>query len=165
MLCFARDGERGGPQTVRWTARAISGHDGRMSVLISTTYLGGLRCEATHGPSTSKLLSDAPVDNLGKGESFSPTDLVATAMGTCMATTMGIYAQRQEIDLRGMTVTVEKEMTTEPPRRIARLTVDVRVPVAGTHPHREALERAALNCPVAKSVHPDVALPVRFVWQ
>jgi uncharacterized OsmC-like protein len=135
-----------------------------MSVHISTTYLGGLRCEATHGPSRGKLLTDAPVDNMGKGESFSPTDLVATALGTCMATTMGIYAQRHEIELRGMSVAVEKEMTKEPPRRIAQLTVEVRVPLAATHPQREALERAALTCPVAKSLHPDVALPVRFVW-
>ena len=136
-----------------------------MSVHISTTYLGGLRCEATHGPSQSKQLTDAPVDNMGKGESFSPTDLVATALGTCMATTMGIYAQRQEIDLGSVTVAVEKEMTKEPPRRIAQLTVELRVPLASAHPHREALECAALTCPVARSLHPDVALPVRFVWQ
>ena len=135
-----------------------------MSVHISTTYFGGLRCEATHGPSQCKLLTDAPVDNLGKGESFSPTDLVATALGTCMATTMGIYAQRHEIELGGLTVSVEKEMTREPPRRVAQLTVELRVPLPEAHPQREALERAALTCPVAKSLHPEMALPVRFVW-
>ncbi len=136
-----------------------------MSVPISTTYVGGLRCESTHGPSQSKLLTDAPVDNMGKGESFSPTDLVATALGTCMATTMGIYAQRHEIDLTGLSVSVEKEMSKDAPRRIVQLTVELRVPLAESHPHREALERAALTCPVAKSLHPDVALPVRWVWE
>lgn len=136
-----------------------------MSVPISTTYVGGLRCESTHGPSQCKLLTDAPVDNMGKGESFSPTDLVATALGTCMATTMGIYAQRHEIDLTGLSVSVEKEMSKDAPRRIVQLTVELRVPLAESHPHREALERAALTCPVAKSLHPDVALPVRWVWE
>ena len=136
-----------------------------MSVHISTTYLGGLRCDSTHGPSQSKLLTDAPVDNMGKGEAFSPTDLVATALGTCMATTMGIYAQRNDIELGRVAVSVEKEMTKEPPRRIAQLTVELSVPLASTHPQREALERVALTCPVAKSLHPDVALPVKFVWQ
>ncbi len=135
-----------------------------MSVPISTTYPGGLRCESTHGPSQCKLLTDAPVDNMGKGESFSPTDLVATALGTCMATTMGIYAQRHEIDLTGLSVSVEKEMSKDAPRRIVQLTVELRVPLAESHPHREALERAALTCPVAKSLHPDVALPVKWVW-
>ncbi len=137
---------------------------GAMSVHISTTYLGDLRCEATHGPSSMNLLTDAPVDNMGKGESFSPTDLVATALGTCMATTMGIYAKRQDIDLGRIAVSVEKEMTKESPRRIAQLTVELRVPLPESHAHREALERAALTCPVAKSLHADVAMPVRFVW-
>ncbi len=136
-----------------------------MSVHISTQYLGGLRCEAIHGPSQNKLLTDAPVDNLGKGESFSPTDLVATALGTCMVTTMAIYAQKNGIEFpAGAGVAVEKEMTQEPPRRVAQLTVELRVPLPASHPQREALERAARHCPVAKSLHPDVALPVRFVW-
>lgn len=143
----------------------IRGRTWPVSVHISTQYLGGLRCEATHGPSQRKLLTDAPVDNMGKGESFSPTDLVATALGTCMATTMGIYAQRNDIELGEVGVAVEKEMSTDAPRRIARLTVELRVPLPATHPQREALERAALYCPVAKSVHPDIALPVRFVWK
>lgn len=160
-------GHSSGHESANWTldaARIFAEGRGTMSVSISTIYSGGLRCESTHGPSQSKLLTDAPVDNMGKGEAYSPTDLVATALGTCMATTMGIYAQRNEIDLRGMSVAVEKEMTKEPPRRIAQLTVELRVPLAESHPHREALERAALTCPVAKSLHPDVQLPVRFLW-
>ena len=79
-------------------------------VPIEAVYEGDLRCRATHGPSKAELLTDAPVDNQGKGESFSPTDLVATALGTCIATTMGIFAKRHEIDLRGMRVSVKKEM-------------------------------------------------------
>ncbi|MEA3210506.1 MAG: putative redox protein [Chthoniobacter sp.] len=137
----------------------------RMSVHISVQYLGDLRCEATHGPSQNQFLTDAPVDNQGKGEAFSPTDLVATALGTCMATTMGIFARRHEIDLRGLSVSVEKEMTTDPPRRIARLTTELRLPLPANHPQREALERAALSCPVHRSLHPDVEQPIKFVWQ
>jgi uncharacterized OsmC-like protein len=136
-----------------------------MSVSISIDYRGELRCEATHGPSQTKLLTDAPVDNCGKGEAFSPTDLVATALGTCMATTMGIFAQRHNIDLRGMRVSVTKEMSKEPPRRIAQLTTELHMPLPATHPQRDALERAALTCPVHKSLHSEVALPVTFVWQ
>lgn len=133
-------------------------------VKISIEYHGGLRCEATHGPSGNKLLTDAPVDNHGKGESFSPTDLVATALGTCMATVMGIYAQQHEIDLRGMKVSVAKEMTQTPPRRIARLTCEIVMPLPATHPRREVLERVALTCPVHQSLHPDVEKPITFVW-
>ncbi|HYR57960.1 MAG TPA: OsmC family protein [Chthoniobacteraceae bacterium] len=136
-----------------------------MSVHISTSYLGDLRCEAAHGPSQSKLLTDAPRDNMGKGEAFSPTDLVATALGTCMATTMGIFAKRHDIDLRGLSVSVEKEMSADAPRRVSRLTVELRVPLAAAHPQREALESAALTCPVAQSIRTDIALPVKFVWQ
>jgi putative redox protein len=133
-------------------------------VQINLEYAGELRCEAQHGPSGQKLTTDAPVDNHGKGESFSPTDLVATALGTCMLTVMGIFAGRHEIDLRGARVTVQKEMTTGPVRRIARLTTELHMPIPATHPQREALERVALTCPVHQSLHPDVDKPVRFVW-
>lgn len=135
-----------------------------MSVRIEAAYQGDLRCQATHGPSGAVLLTDAPVDNQGKGESFSPTDLVATAMATCMMTIMGIFARRHEIDLRGTTVSVDKEMTQVPVRKISRLTCEIRVPLPEDHPHREALERAALTCPVHQSLAPDVEKPVRFVW-
>ena len=127
-------------------------------------YLGGLRCHATHGPSRNTVITDAPVDNHGKGESFSPTDLVATALGTCMVTVMGIFAQRHEIDLRGMKVTVRKEMTQVPVRRIARLPTEIVVPLPATHPHREALERAALTCPVHQSLLAEIEKPVNFIW-
>ena len=133
-------------------------------VTISIDYLGGLRCEATHGPSQTKLLTDAPVDNHGKGESFSPTDLVATALGVCMSTVMGIFAEKNGIDLRGLKVTVQKEMTQVPVRRISRLTVQLVFPLPPTHPHRATLERIALTCPVYESLHPEMEKPVAFVW-
>ena len=133
-------------------------------IQITIDYLGGLRCHATHGPSQNTVITDAPVDNHGKGESFSPTDLVATALGTCMATVIGIFAERHGVDLRGMKVTVGKEMTQVPVRRIARLTTEIVVPLSAAHPHREALERAALTCPVPQSLHPEVEKPVNFIW-
>jgi len=133
-------------------------------ISIAIEYQGGLRCQATHGPSQNTLLTDAPVDNCGKGESFSPTDLVATALGTCMATVMGIYAERHNIDLKGMKVTVGKEMTQVPVRRIARLTVEISMPLPASHPQKSAFENAALTCPVHQSLHPDVEKPVVFRW-
>ena len=90
-------------------------------VHISISYTGDLHCVAVHGPSQSEVATDAPVDNNGKGEAFSPTDLVATALGTCMATVMSIAAQRHQIDLNGMTVEITKEMSKDTPRRIVRL--------------------------------------------
>ena len=135
-----------------------------MSVHIDIEYLGGLRTSAKHGPSGNTLITDAPVDNHGKGEAFSPTDLAATSLGTCMVTVMGIYAERHGIDLRGTTVHVEKEMIQTPVRRIGRLAAEIRVPLPADHPQREALERAALTCPVHQSLHPDVEKPVTFVW-
>ncbi len=136
-----------------------------MSVQIEIFYSGELRCAATNGPSAMTLVTDAPLDNHGKGESFSPTDLVATALGTCMLTLMGIFAQRHSVDLRGTTASVTKEMTSAPPRRIARLATTIRVSLSPDHPHREALERAALTCPVHQSLHPEIAKPVEFVWR
>ena len=133
-------------------------------IQITTEYLGGLRCRSTHGPSQATVLTDAPVDNHGKGESFSPTDLVATALGSCMATVMGIFAERHAIDLRGMKITVVKEMTQVPVRRIARLTTEIVIPLPPAHPHRGALERAALTCPVHQSLHLEMEKPVTFAW-
>jgi len=134
-------------------------------VKISITYVGGLRCEAAHGPSGQKLFTDAPVDNHGKGESFSPTDLVATALGSCMATIMGIAAERHKIDLTAMRIGVTKEMSLDAPRRIARLTTVIDVPLPAEHPDRDLLERAALTCPVYQSLHPDIEKPLEFRWR
>ncbi len=133
-------------------------------VKVSIRYEGGLRCAAVHGPSGTAINTDAPVDNHGRGESFSPTDLVAAGLGTCMATVMGIVAERHGIDLRGMRVEVTKEMSADTPRRIARLATTIRMPVAADHPQRALLENAALICPVHQSLHPDVQKPVDFHW-
>jgi putative redox protein len=133
-------------------------------VKLSTTYEGGLRCRATHGPSGTTLVTDAPVDNHGKGESFSPTDLVATALGACMMTVMGIVAERHGVDLTGMTAETEKVMTAQPPRRIASLRTRITIPLPADHPHRERLETAARACPVHGSLHPEIDAAVEFVW-
>jgi putative redox protein len=117
-----------------------------------------------HGPSGNTLLTDAPVDNQGKGEAFSPTDLVATALGTCIATIMGIVAEREKIDLSGMRITVQKEMSADPPRRIARLSARVMFPSPLDKPHRAKLERAAQSCPVHQTLHGNVEMPVEFVY-
>src|SRR5437868_14529253 len=113
-------------------------------VNISIKYRGDLHCDATHGPSHANLATDAPTDNKGKGEAFSPTDLVATALGTCMSTTMGIRAQELGLDLRGMTVSVQKEMSRDAPRRIVGLASEVHIPLPPDCPQRELLEQTAL---------------------
>jgi putative redox protein len=133
-------------------------------VEVNVTYDGGLRCRALHGPSGMELTTDAPRDNMGKGEAFSPTDLMATALATCVATTMAIVANRKGYDLPGLTVHVEKHMTTEPPRRVARLPLIVTVPLPADHPDRELLEKTAHGCPVHRSIHPDCEMPIEFVW-
>jgi putative redox protein len=133
-------------------------------VEIRARYEGDLHCVATHGPSGAELATDAPVDNHGRGESFSPTDLVATALGTCMLTTMGIVAQRHGWKLDGSSARVVKGMVTDPIRRIGSLTVELLLPGTLDERARTTLERTALTCPVHKSLHPDVSIPVRFVW-
>jgi len=134
-------------------------------VQIDIRYEGELRCKAVHGPSQRELLTDAPTDNHGRGESFSPTDLVATALGSCMLTIMGIAAQKNDWDLRGTRVSVTKHMAADPARRIARLDVEIRV--AGRHDQRarKTLERAASTCPVHRTLGDNVEIPVRFLWE
>lgn len=133
-------------------------------VKINIEYQGELHCEAVHGPSNCKLSTDAPADNCGRGESFSPTDLVATALGTCVATIMGIYADRHELDLKGMAVKVEKQMSTDQPRRIMRLPVHITVPIALDERHRKSIEAAAGHCPVHQSLRADIDAPLTFVY-
>lgn len=139
-----------------------------MAVRITANYGGALRCTATHGPSGDRLVTDAPVDNHGKGEAFSPTDLVAAALGTCLLTIAGMVAERDGIDLSGTTVTVDKEMAAHPLRRIARLACRVTVPAeraARIEPRdRRKLEKAADACPVRASLHPDTAVEIVFDW-
>ena len=133
-------------------------------VKIDMKYEGQLRLQVQHGPSGTTLLTDAPVDNHGKGESFSPTDLVAAALGSCMGTLMGIVAERHGIDLTGMTLLVEKDMVTEPVRRIGKLAVTIVVPRVKDKKDQKLLEKAALTCPVNRSLHPEIDIPVVFKW-
>lgn len=133
-------------------------------VSITSTYDGGLRCSSTHGPSGVTLITDAPVDNHGKGESFSPTDLVATAVANCMLTVMGIAAERHGVDLKGATVTIGKEMSADLPRRIVGLKSVMTIPLPADHPHRILLEGAAKACPVKQSLAPGIDSSVEFRW-
>ena len=134
-------------------------------VNISVCYDGELHCSATHGPSHASISTDAPTDNQGKGEAFSPTDLVATALATCMATTMALRAAKEGVDLRKMTVSVSKKMSNDAPRRIVALPSEVHVPLPPNCPQRELLEQAALNCPVHKSLPPEIDRPTKFFWE
>ncbi len=133
-------------------------------VRIDIDYRGRLRCGARHAPSGETLTTDAPVDNQGRGETFSPTDLVATALGTCVATIMGIYAERNGIALEGMRAVVEKEMTSEAPRRIARLSLAFRMPPGLSAGARTSLEAFVDACPVRRSLHPSIEVPIRFEY-
>ena len=137
-----------------------------MSVEINTVYDGHLHCTATHGPSQVQLSTDAPLDNGGRGESFSPTDLVATALGTCVMTILGLVAERHQIDLRGTQVNVIKEMVQKPIRRIGALRTTVRFPEGlqvGAE-DRQRLEAAAHQCPVHQSIHSDIDAPIEFIY-
>jgi putative redox protein len=133
---------------------------------VKTTYLGDLRTDSTHLQSGNKLITDAPTDNMGKGEAFSPTDLLATATGTCILTTMAIVAQRDEIELVGSEVEVTKIMTQSPPRRIARLEINLKMKsnIALSPEQIQKLENTAHKCPVSLSLHPDVEQVLMFEW-
>ena len=133
-------------------------------VTISATYEGDLCCTAVHGPSEATLQTDAPKDNEGLGRYFSPTDLVATALATCILTTMGIVARRRGIDLKGASASVEKHMNASP-RRIGRLPVALTISGSYTDEQRKVLENAAATCPVHKSLHPDIDAAITFDWQ
>ncbi|MBT4466675.1 MAG: OsmC family protein [Planctomycetes bacterium] len=136
-----------------------------MSVSVEIAYEGQLRCKAIHGPSQCHVITDAPVDNHGKGAHFSPTDLVATALGTCTLTLLGIVADRHGISLEGTTVKVEKHMVAEPVRRIGRLPVDIYMGQPIDDKYKDRLIKAAETCPVKQSVHPDIDLSINFHWK
>ncbi|MBC7383562.1 MAG: OsmC family protein [Bacteroidia bacterium] len=119
-------------------------------------YQGELRCKAKHLQSDTVIITDAPVDNYGKGEAFSPTDLLATALGTCMLTIMGIEANKLNVNIDGANLTIKKIMGTLP-RRIVKIEITMVVPDAGiSEINKELLRDAGINCPVAKSLHPDL---------
>jgi putative redox protein len=132
-------------------------------VEIQVLYEGDLHTRCVHGPSGSVLETDAPKDNEGRGERFSPTDLLATALGSCMLTVMGILARRRGWDVTGARARVEKHMATAPVRRIGRVVLEFQMPPLPEEA-RGPLERAAHSCPVHKSLHPEVEVDVRFHW-
>ncbi|MDQ7821188.1 MAG: OsmC family protein [Candidatus Eremiobacteraeota bacterium] len=137
-----------------------------MAVEVDIFYEGDLHCRAVHLPSGSSFMTDAPVDNGGKGELFSPTDLVGTALGSCILTIMGLVAQRNSLDIRGAKVHVKKEMAAAPVRRIGSLHATVTIPrgSALSPAARTKLEQTAKACPVRQSLHPDVELHIDIVY-
>ena len=129
-----------------------------------TIYLGDLRTENEHIRSGQKLITDAPVDNQGKGEAFSPTDLVATALSDCMMTIIGIKARDKGLDLKGTSIETTKNMSAEP-RRIGEIVVEFTFPKNDfSEKDKAILEAVTKNCPVALSLHPDVKQTVKFNW-
>jgi putative redox protein len=133
-------------------------------VKMTIQYKGDLHCDLTHGPSGSRISTDAPKDNMGRGEAFSPTDLVGAALASCIVTTMAIFAKRDGIPFEGARAEVSKEMT-PPPRRIGALPVRVILPKSIPESYRAKLEEVAHTCPVHRSLHPDVQLPIEIVYE
>ncbi len=131
-------------------------------VEINSTYIGGLRCKAIHKPSGVVLETDAPTDNHGKGESFSPTDLLAASLGVCYLTTMGLAAEDRGINMKGTTCRVEKHMSTDSPRRVVKLVAEIIFPAAIPFDKRGILEAVALHCPISKSIHPDIDVDLKL---
>ena len=134
-----------------------------MNNQIEIIYEGNLRTKAVHIDSGSELLTDAPIDNKGKGEKFSPTDLVATALGSCMLTIMGITANVHNIDVKGTKVKVEKIMGTDP-RRIAQINMEVIFKSSISNKNKIILERAAKHCPVAKTLEDNIEENIKFIY-
>lgn len=127
-------------------------------VKIDVEYLGDLHCKVKHGPSGQEFLTDAPLDNMGKGEFFSPTDLAVTSVGACVATIMGILAQKYNIDIKGMKIQILKEMQHEPVRRIKRITLDFLFPHSLTDREFTMLRNVINVCPVTQSFDPEVEM-------
>lgn len=130
-------------------------------VEMSVVYMGEKHCELTHGPSQSNIQTDAPKDNAGRGEKFSPTDLVGAALASCVLTTMAIMAEKDGLVIKGARATVTKSMNPNP-RKIASLPVEVFMPPGISAVDRKRLEAAAHTCPVHRSLHPDVDAPITF---
>jgi uncharacterized OsmC-like protein len=128
------------------------------------TYVGDLRTESVHLQSGTKILSDAPTDNHGKGEAFSPTDLLANSLGTCMVSIMAIKSKDLNLDLVGSTVEITKVMQPEP-RKIAKIIAVLNMSITADEKSKIILERAAMTCPVFLSLHPDIEKDITFNWQ
>jgi putative redox protein len=131
----------------------------------SIIYNGALRCAAIHQQSGTEIETDAPTDNRGKGERFSPTDLTATSLGLCLITTVGIKAQDMGINIDGSTLEVTKYMSKEPPRRIVQVDVVVKFKAENiSAKDKQILENTGNTCPVAKSLHPDILQQITYYW-
>jgi putative redox protein len=133
-------------------------------VKITGEYQGGLHCMVRHEPSSATFATDAPKDNQGRGEAFSPTDLVATALGSCIATTMAIAGRKNGFELPPLRFETTKEMSTDAPRRIVRLATQIWMPIPENHPAAQMLVAAGHACPVHQSLHPSVEKPITFHW-
>jgi len=133
-------------------------------VEMTLVYEGGLHTQALHGPSRATIETDAPVDNQGKGEAFSPTDLLATSLASCMLTTMAIVGEREGWRLDGARARVEKHMELEPRRRVGRLVIDLTLPAGFSDAARARLEETARGCPVAESIHPGTQVDLTLCW-
>jgi putative redox protein len=134
-----------------------------MSVGITGKYVGVKKVQLVHEPSGEVLITEAPKDNGGEGKSFSPTDLVAAAYGSCVMTTIAIVAERSGISVEGMHMRVEKHMQSEP-RRIGNIPLEIHMPKALGDQERQKLERAGNACPVHKSLHPEVKAEITFIY-
>jgi putative redox protein len=129
---------------------------------MTTTYLGQLHCELQHGPSGRKIDTDAPKDNNGRGEAFSPTDLMGASLASCILTTIAISAEKEGISIKGSTIAIQKEMITDPHRKIGRFILDVKLPKSLDEKHRGKFEHIAVTCPVHRSLHPDIKIEMKF---
>jgi putative redox protein len=135
----------------------------KYTMTASIAYTGNLRCEAQHIQSGTIIESDAPTDNRGKGEKFSPTDLLCVSLATCMLTTMAIKAGELQVDITNSKADVTKHMLSDP-RRVGKIEVAVSLPENGNESDRKILEKTGDNCPVMKSIHPDIELVISYTW-
>lgn len=134
-------------------------------VKMHIVYEGDLHTIVKHEPSGQTLHTDAPKEVGGNGQTFSPTDLLGAALASCIATVMGMYAAKKGIDLRGMQLEIDKEMSKATPRRIGSFTIQVWIPLALPQEDRDKLERAAKACPVHQSLHPEIDVDITFHWK
>jgi len=134
-------------------------------VTMNIEYQGVLRTHSTHQPSGNTVITDAPVDNKGKGEAYSPTDLLCSSLGSCMLTIMGIKSDDLGINIDGTKVTVVKHMSSDSPRRVCEIDIDMHIPFMVSSEHMASLRRSALNCPVAQSIHPDLKINVTMTCE
>lgn len=133
-------------------------------VKMDLLYQGDLHCLLTHGPSQAQIVTDAPLDNQGKGAAFSPTDLLGAALGSCILTVMGIAARAHKINMDGAKAHIEKEMVTSPVRRVGKIVVDIQMPAGIAIEKRQTLERVAHTCPVHRSLSPEVEVLINISY-